>query len=380
MRTLPIAETSPAVAWLESTPREGHEPIRAELVRLPFTIGRNDSCDLTVESARISREHVRIEQESGTYVVRDLGSTNGTYVNGVKIKESSLTDGDLLTVANFGLIFHLPQSAARGQATQRFTIQEPDSVPDTTTRPSLKLIETVRALHETTLHRAARNRAQAVVEIKSGEAVGYELGRFEDASKPAFDPKFSDALECPALLRASKLSREVAVEQAWSHFGDVLMFISVGLREASTPDLIDSLDRLKQRPSGEARLVVQLPYELLGDASRFRDLRDQFREIGVRVAIDRFAGPSSSLEALRAAPPEYLKLAASMVQAADKSPDQGKQLQALVKAAAAMGVAIIGCGIRTESEWQACKSLEIPLSQGDFASAAMPLDASHGTK
>jgi EAL domain-containing protein (putative c-di-GMP-specific phosphodiesterase class I) len=238
------------------------------------------------------------------------------------------------------------------------------------------MIETVRALQEVALHRAARNCAQAIVEMQSGETIGYELGRFDGVVAATCDPKFTDALDCPALLRACKLSREVAVEQAWNHFGDVLMFVSASLREASTSDLIDSLDRLKQRPSGEARLVVQMPYEMLSDTPRFRDLRDQLREIGVAVAIDRFAGPPSSLEALRGDPPDYLKLAASVFQA----PEQSRQLQTLVKAAASMEVALIGCGLGVEAEWNACKSAGIRLAQGDFASSAMPLDACSGPK
>jgi EAL domain-containing protein (putative c-di-GMP-specific phosphodiesterase class I) len=158
------------------------------------------------------------------------------------------------------------------------------------------------------------------------------------------------------------------------------MFVSASPREASTSDLIDSLDRLRQRPSGEARLVVQLPYEMLADIPRFHDLRDQLREIGVSVAIDGFAGSPAALESLGGDPPEYLKLAASIVQASGHSTEQSGPLQALIKAAAAMKMTVIGHGIKVEAEWQACKRLGIPLAQGDFASTAMPLDASSGPK
>lgn len=371
-----------ALAWLESTPREGQEPIRAELSRLPFTIGRNDACDLTIESARISREHVRIEQEAGLYMVRDLGSTNGTFVNGVRIKESPLSDGDLLTVANFGLVFHLPKSGGRGQATQCFTSHESGPAAADTVSQSRKLVETVRVLQEVALHRAARNRALAIVETHNSQAIGYELGvgPFDGIVETAGDTRLQDGLDCPALLRAYRLGREVAVEQAWKHLGDVLMYVSARTREVNSSDLIDSLDRLKQRPSGEARLVLQVPCEMLADMARFRDLRDQLREIGVGMAVDRFAGPPSMLEGLRGDPPEYLKLAASVVQAASRSSEQGKQLSALVKAAAAIEIQVIACGVGSEVEWQVCKGLGIPLAQGDFASAAMPLDACNASK
>lgn len=98
MRTIPIVEANPSVAWLESAPREGHQPLRAELAKLPFTIGRNEDCDLPIESNRISREHVRLDVVDGVYWARDLGSTNGTFVNGQRLGQNAelVKDGDIV--------------------------------------------------------------------------------------------------------------------------------------------------------------------------------------------------------------------------------------------------------------------------------------------
>ena len=62
-----------------------------------FVIGRAPSCQLTVESDMISREHVRIDLEGdGRYRIRDLGSRNKTYVNGELITETLLTPGAII--------------------------------------------------------------------------------------------------------------------------------------------------------------------------------------------------------------------------------------------------------------------------------------------
>src|SRR5438270_13338937 len=50
-------------------------------------VGRLDSCDITVNDKSVSREHARLSQLPGGYVVEDLGSTNGTLVNGERITE-----------------------------------------------------------------------------------------------------------------------------------------------------------------------------------------------------------------------------------------------------------------------------------------------------
>jgi pSer/pThr/pTyr-binding forkhead associated (FHA) protein len=74
-----------------------------------MTIGRSGDCDIVLPERQISRYHVRIELEAKGYVLRDLGSKNGTYVNGEKISEQawSLHDGDEIVLANvvhFGFI------------------------------------------------------------------------------------------------------------------------------------------------------------------------------------------------------------------------------------------------------------------------------------
>jgi S1-C subfamily serine protease len=65
-----------------------------EIIDRQFLIGRDDDCGLTLDDERISRQHARIETlETGGMVIRDLGATNGTYVNGTKITEPVVLEG-----------------------------------------------------------------------------------------------------------------------------------------------------------------------------------------------------------------------------------------------------------------------------------------------
>ncbi|MGD8845476.1 MAG: FHA domain-containing protein [Desulfobacteraceae bacterium] len=57
-------------------------------------IGRNASCDIILDNEMVSSQHAQLQSADGTVKLKDLDSTNGTYVNGKKISESQLFDGD----------------------------------------------------------------------------------------------------------------------------------------------------------------------------------------------------------------------------------------------------------------------------------------------
>jgi hypothetical protein len=73
-------------------------------------IGRGTDCDVCVPNSAVSRRHAQIEWHYNGYVVRDLGSVNGTYVNGVRVTEQQLRDGDLIEVGLVQLHFSLRAS------------------------------------------------------------------------------------------------------------------------------------------------------------------------------------------------------------------------------------------------------------------------------
>src|SRR5688500_20383033 len=63
-------------------------------------VGRHPECDIQIDSRKISRRHCCIAQVEDYLVVRDLDSTNGVRINGVRVIEGRLKAGDELTVGN----------------------------------------------------------------------------------------------------------------------------------------------------------------------------------------------------------------------------------------------------------------------------------------
>jgi serine phosphatase RsbU (regulator of sigma subunit) len=86
---------------------ENAPPRRIPLHLLPVVIGRNPPADLILEGPTVSRRHCRLELLDGRLQLDDLASTNGTFVNGVRVKEPvPLDDGAILGIGVYRLRYH----------------------------------------------------------------------------------------------------------------------------------------------------------------------------------------------------------------------------------------------------------------------------------
>jgi general secretion pathway protein E len=89
----------------------GPTPQRIELTGGPVSIGRLPGCELLIEQEGVSRRHCVIEQVDGAWRVRDLGSRNGTRVNGSKVGEQPLRNGDVVQIGRAEVRFVHPEEA-----------------------------------------------------------------------------------------------------------------------------------------------------------------------------------------------------------------------------------------------------------------------------
>jgi Protein of unknown function (DUF3662)/FHA domain len=73
----------------------------------PVVIGRMPECDVVLSDPNVSRRHAEIFRVEGDFLVRDLGSTNGTRLNGAPVTEGYLRTGDNITVGSTTLVFEM---------------------------------------------------------------------------------------------------------------------------------------------------------------------------------------------------------------------------------------------------------------------------------
>ncbi len=90
----------------------GRAARRVPMSGAPIRIGRAPECELVLQDSRASRRHARLHARDGVVVLTDLGSTNGTRVNGQRISEVVLGHGDRILIGESELIVGGPDDGA----------------------------------------------------------------------------------------------------------------------------------------------------------------------------------------------------------------------------------------------------------------------------
>jgi hypothetical protein len=88
----------------------GHEVKVVELRKEETVIGRTSDCDVQIPSNNVSRKHACVGFRNEEYHIKDLDSTNGVYVNGVKIDKCVLRNLDQIEIGGIKLLFNEEQT------------------------------------------------------------------------------------------------------------------------------------------------------------------------------------------------------------------------------------------------------------------------------
>src|SRR5579859_6307509 len=101
---------------------DGGDPV--EITKDLIVVGRKAECDLRLEHKSVSKMHCVLVKTDGLLLLRDLGSTNGTRVNGTRVRRAALLPNDQVSIAHYKFRVHLgpdqpqPARAAAHEHTQ----------------------------------------------------------------------------------------------------------------------------------------------------------------------------------------------------------------------------------------------------------------------
>jgi EAL domain-containing protein (putative c-di-GMP-specific phosphodiesterase class I) len=358
--------------WLlESLENGGKATRKVPIAPMPFRIGRLSGLDLVLPSQLVSRSHAEIYGANGSLRLRDLQSTNGTFVNRELVKDVGLHEGDIIHFADFEFrVGRREPMSARGDS------QRPDTISVGPCSLSRGFVEGTREVKELLDGRLVTVLFQPIVRLPGGQVDGYEvLGRGTHPRLPA-DPVelFKIAADIGREADLSRLFRRRALEMVQQRQDLPTLFLNTHPAELASPGLLESLAELR-RLAPHLDLALEIHESALAQTEFIVWLRGKLSEINVGIAYDDFGSGQARLLELAEAPPDFLKFDRRFISRIDSAPAPRRRLLAsLVAAARELLVKTVAEGVETASEAEVCRKAGFTHAQGFFFARPHPLE------
>jgi len=323
----------------------------------PFRIGRREGFDLCLGCRNISGLHAELLEEDGQLWLDDLNSTNGSFVNGIRIREKTmLQNGDSV---QFGSMkFSVVSVSSRGQtATCVMDDNNADEVPESTEEKFQRL-----------LREGVVPYFQPIFNITESERqkVGYEvLGRSRLFGLNTPDQMFAAATDFEMESLLSRVLRLRGMEAAESELPkDQLLFVNTHPAEIECDDIQVSMKEIRKKfPSRP--IMLELPEQVLYIPETFADMCSTLKDLDVQLVLHDFGAGQIQLAELSELEPDVVKFDCALTQGVDKAGKKRQRLvSAMVKMATELGITPMAEYVETESEHETLKQLGFVLVQG----------------
>lgn len=351
---------SPSKHWiLRGSAVPQGEPTTIPLSASPFRIGRAAENDLVVSSTVVSSRHAEVIESAGILVVRDLGSTNGTYVNGKRITNDTLiSEGDLLEVGDtFFRVLPAPPGPVREKTDPMLCKTRCFNDTDEVRGPrSLQML-----LSDGNLLPCF----QAIHCLSTGLIRGYEY--LVRSSYPAIETAgklFEQARLAGREIELSMLCRYKALEFSRYIDRSIPVFLNTHPAEPLLDTVVPQMRELrKQYP--DQRIVLEIHEAAITEPTLVRQLRKSLAEFDVRLAFDDFGRGQARIRELICAPSDYIKFDAALIRDLQQvSEDQFRFFRSIIQGIKSEGAVTIAEGVETEAMARVCSDIGFDYVQG----------------
>lgn len=332
-----------------------------------FTIGRHAQNSLCLDDATVSGHHAEILLAGKTCILRDLGSRNGTFLNGIRLQDASvILDGDRLQL---------------GSTVLKLTRSFDETRLGNATMAGGEEAAAIAGFHHLLEDGAIVPHFQALVDMQTQKTWGYEvLGRSRLIGLRSPAEMFRAASQHGAEQELSRLLRMEGVRAADHLPAECALFLNTHPAELAGPGLLESLVALRRRYPVRP-LVLEIHEAAVTDVGQLTQLRTGLTELCIGLAFDDFGSGQTRLLELTDVRPEIVKFDARLIRNIHRAPgDKQRVLKSLVDMVLALGIAPLAEGIELEDEAAACRAVGFKLAQGYLfgrpavASACAPND------
>ncbi|MBI3838388.1 MAG: EAL domain-containing protein [Planctomycetia bacterium] len=329
---------------------------------MPFRVGRRTDLSLCLSRPSMSSLHAEFVTQGSSLFLRDLHSTNGTYVNGDRV-------GDQIEVHHDDMIQFADMPFRLGQ--QSSDLDSRTMVEDVCDR-ALGLVQFEKLVTE----RAVVAYFQAVVELRDNHTVAYEVlsrSRLVGLETPA--TMFRAAAQLNAEVELSRAMRIEGVRSSAMFSEPPHIFVNTHPRELVEEGLLDSMKSLRRLAASQP-ITVEIHEAAVTDVSTMKELRSGLDDLNMCLAFDDFGAGQARLFELAEVRPHYLKFDRQMVQDIHRASSQRQQVLAhLVRLVSELGVLPVAEGIECEEEGTVCREMDFVLAQGFYYGKPAPVSA-----
>ena len=341
--------------WFFSGQPDGEGPVRrTSITSFPFRVGRKGDADLTLPCDCVSSNHAEVFVEDQVLFVRDLGSTNGTYVNGQRLEAEpvELKDGDIVQFAT--VVMRVGQESDA-------TVESGTIQADAGGR-ALSMMQFERLISEA----AVVPFFQPI--ILMGEEYGdfgYEVlgrSRLFGLSTPA--EMFSTAAQFNLESELSRILRKSGLEAARALPLESNIFVNTHPTELSQPGLFESLTEVRKSVP-DHRITLEIHEAAVTNPEMIRELRDGLIDLNIGVAFDDFGAGQARLVELSEVRPDFLKFDKQLIQGIDRaSPSRQEVVATLVQMVEKLGIKSLAECVETKEEHETLVQMGFCLGQG----------------
>lgn len=361
MTMLTESKITANTVWFLVGPFDSAETIRYYPIHsVPFTIGRRSDLSLALSCQTVSGVHAEISEAGSSLVLRDLSSTNGTYVNGQRIsKPVVLRPDDLVQFAN--MAFRVRQQSAP----ENF-----HTVAENVCDQALALVQFDKLMAE----RAVTPFFQPILSLQSDEIIGHEvLARTRLFGLETPKEMFSIAAQLNLEIELSIMLRWEGVLAAAGLNKPMNLFLNTHPHEIEALSLLASLQVLRTAHPNQA-LTLEIHESAMTDAARIAAIRPVLRDLDIALAYDDFGAGQSRLNELTEGKPDYVKFDMSLIRDIDSaSPQRQHVVATLVQMVHELGIFSLAEGVETQAEADTCRQMGFDLGQGYFYGRPAPV-------
>ncbi|MEM7315360.1 MAG: EAL domain-containing protein [Planctomycetota bacterium] len=349
--------------WFLEGKLEGESvPRRFSLRGFPTRIGRAKTTEVPLPSRQVSNRHAELSLQDGQLWLRDLGSSNGTYLNGERLtKPVRIENGDVIHFANVELLVGCETSNEDKFSETGIMMASPQAI-------ATGLYSRARALRSLVSASSVQAVFQPIVSLHGDPRPAFEvLGRGADSNLPESPgPLFEIAEETGLAAELSQCFRRVGLFACEEIADQPRIYTNVHPTEIEDGAIIRELTWFRQRYP-KLPLTAEVHESTITDPGQMRRLRASLNDIDVRLAYDDFGAGQARLLELADCPPDCLKFDMSLIRDLDKASDHKQRLvETLVRLAKETGAECLAEGVENAAELDICRTMGFDSAQGYF--------------